>query len=68
MMEVDPSSGKVVPALDDAPFLPGFQVALLAGIRECVNACVCVCVCVCVCAFLSPLSLFLSFPLSFSFS
>ena len=26
MMEVDPHTGRVVPARDDAPFLPGFQV------------------------------------------
>jgi hypothetical protein len=31
MMEVDPVSGLVRPALDDAPFMPGFQVELLAG-------------------------------------
>ena len=31
MMELHPTSGGVVPALDDSPFLPGFQVALLAG-------------------------------------
>ena len=31
MMEVDPSSGKLVPPKDDSPFLPGFQIALLPG-------------------------------------
>lgn len=31
MMEVDPSTGAVSEALDDSPFLPGFQVSLLAG-------------------------------------
>ena len=31
MMELHPTSGGAVPALDDSPFLPGFQVALLAG-------------------------------------
>jgi hypothetical protein len=29
--EVDPQSGTLAPALDDAPVLPGFQVSLLAG-------------------------------------
>ena len=31
MMEVDPTTGRLRPALDDAPFEPGFQVHLLAG-------------------------------------
>lgn len=31
MMEVDPSTGAAAPALDDSPFLAGFQVSLLAG-------------------------------------
>ena len=31
MMEVDPSTGVVREALDDSPYLPGFQVSLLAG-------------------------------------
>ena len=31
MMEVDPITGDVVPALDDSPFMSGFQVALRAG-------------------------------------
>ena len=31
MLEVSPESGKTTPALDDAPFMPGFQVHLVAG-------------------------------------
>ena len=31
MMEVDSNSGDLIPARDDSPFLPGFQIALLAG-------------------------------------
>lgn len=29
--EVDASTGRVAPALDDAPYLPGFQLYLEAG-------------------------------------
>jgi hypothetical protein len=31
VVEVDPMQGTQVPALDDAPFLPGFQVSLQPG-------------------------------------
>jgi hypothetical protein len=31
LKELDPVHGTTVPALDDSPFLPGFQVSLLPG-------------------------------------
>ena len=31
MHEVDPDSGGLKPALDDAPFAPGFQLSVSAG-------------------------------------
>ena len=31
MHEVDPDSGDLKPALDDAPFAPGFQLSVSAG-------------------------------------
>ena len=31
MREVDPDSGGLKPALDDAPFAPGFQLSVSAG-------------------------------------